>query len=231
MNKIILLLILYFIFLYIYTWRNLLVIKDNNYPVKNLYLDDIKTGDIFLLGNKKHQKIIGDTIFMINFVHPSISIWEDSKLYMVEFAIYPDQEGLIKIPFEKWIQYNKNKSILQSCLEIENEISGDRQILSKKILAYYEENKKRINNMNKNFDLSWVRFPLRLKRDLDINNISCTEVLADLLYTIGIAEKDKGISYYHQDDFISLSGFQLNDKFYYHNNYLCKFQHLMKKYI
>ena len=138
---------------------------------------------------------------------------------------------MIKIPFEKWIRYNKNKSILQSCLEIESENIEDRLNLGKKILTYYETNKKRINKMNKNFDISWLRFPLRLKRDLDINNISCTEVLADLLYTTGIAKKDKGISYYHQNDFISLSGFRLNDNFYYRNNYLCKFQHLMKKYI
>ena len=215
MKKIILLLILYFIFLYIYTWRNLLVIKDINYPIKNLYLDNIKTGDIFLLGNKKHRKIFGDSIFMVNFIHPSISVWEDSKLYIIEFAIYPDQEGLIKIPFERWIRYNKNKRILQNCLEIKDEKKEDRLKLSDKILQYYEEKKERINSMNRNFDLSWLRFPLRIKRDLDINNISCTEVLADLLYNCGIAKKDKGVSYYHQEDFISLSGFELYNKFSY----------------
>ena len=68
-RKILLLLSLYLIFLYIYTWRNILVLKDITYPEKNLYKDEIKTGDIFLLGNKKKHKIFGDSMFMIKFIH------------------------------------------------------------------------------------------------------------------------------------------------------------------
>tara|TARA_R110001592_G_scaffold18816_14_gene77811 strand:+ start:12502 stop:13200 length:699 start_codon:yes stop_codon:yes gene_type:complete len=230
-KKIVLLLVLYFIFLYIYTWRNILVLKDITYPEKNLYKDEIKTGDIFLLGNKKKQRIFGDSIFMIKFVHPSIAVWEDSNLYMVEFAIYPDKEGLIKIPFHQWLTYNKNKRILRSALEIDNETPEHRKKIKDNILSYYENNKKKINSIDRNFNLTWLRFPLRIKRELDIDNISCTEVLAKIIDVSGIAKKDKGSSYYHQSDFISLSGFILNNKFSYPNNYLCKFQHLMKKYI
>jgi len=104
-------------------------------------------------------------------------------------------------------------------------------VLSKKILEYYKNNKERIDSMDKNLNFSWLRFPLRIKQDLNINNISCTEVLADLLYYTNIAKKDKGVSYYHQDDFISLRAFKLSDKISYNKNHLCKFQHLMKKYI
>ena len=67
--------ILYLIGLFFYTWRNLLVIKNDNYETKNLYKDMIKTGDIFLLSNTKNTKILGDLIFMINYFHPSIALW------------------------------------------------------------------------------------------------------------------------------------------------------------
>lgn len=230
-RKVLLLLLLYFISIYIYTWRNLLVVKDNNYPTKNLFLDQIKSGDIFLLGNTKKNKIIGDSIFMINFIHPSIAIWENSELYIVEFAIYPDKKGLLKIPFDEWIRYNKNKKILKSELKIKDEVDNDRKQIANNIINYYDNNKERINSMNSDFNITWLRFPLRIKKELNIDSISCTEVLADIIYSSGIAQKDKGASYYHQKDFISLSAFKLNDKFSYPKNYLCKFQHLMKKYI
>ena len=231
LRKILLLLSLYVLFIYVYTWRNILILKNIDYPVKNLYKDDIKTGDIFLLGNKKKDKIFGDSLFMIRFIHPSIAVWENYNLYIVEFALYPDRKGLLKIPFDNWLRYNKNKRILRSGLEINNENLYERDIIKDNILSYYEKNRKRINNMNSDFDITWLRFPFRIKRELNLNNISCTEVLAEIIYASGIAKKDKGSSYYHQSDFISLSGFTLNNKFSYPNNYLCKFQHLMKKYI
>tara|TARA_R110002096_G_scaffold34839_1_gene99288 strand:- start:342 stop:848 length:507 start_codon:yes stop_codon:yes gene_type:complete len=168
---------------------------------------------------------------MIKFIHPSIAVWENYNLYIVEFALYPDKKGLLKIPFDNWIRYNKNKRILRSVLEIKNEDLYERDIIKNNILSYYENNRKRINNMNSDFNITWLRFPLRIKSELNLDNISCTEVLAEIICSSGIAKKDKGSSYYHQSDFISLSGFKLNDKFYYPNNYLCKFQHLMKKYI
>lgn len=230
-KKILFLLLFYFMFLYIYTWRNILVLKNNDFDEKNLYKDEIKTGDIFLLGNKKKYKILGDSVFMIQFVHPSIAVWDNFQLYILEFAIYPDREGFIKIPFEKWLNYNKNKRILRSELKILEETCEDREILKSKMLEFYEKNRENINSKNKDFDLSWLRFLFRTKSDLNIDSISCTEVLSDLIYYSGIAKKDKGISYYHQSDFVSLNGFSLNKKFSYPVNYLCKFQHLMKKYI
>ncbi len=231
LKNILLLLILSFIFLYIYTWRNIIVLKFDNYPVKKIYRDEIKTGDIFLLGNNKKNKIFGDSIFMIRFVHPSIALWEGTNLYILEFAIYPDKKGFLKLPFDEWIRYNKNKKILKSGLEIKNERKEDREKIKNNILSFYEKNRDKINSKNMDFNLTWLRFPLRIKEELDIDSISCTEVLAQIIESSGIAIKDKGPSYYHQSDFISLSGFKLNDKFYYPNNYLCKFQHLMKKYI
>tara|TARA_R110001592_G_scaffold146527_9_gene370628 strand:+ start:1209 stop:1901 length:693 start_codon:yes stop_codon:yes gene_type:complete len=228
-RKLFLILFLYSILLYFYTWRNLLVIKDNSqYHIKYLYKDNIKSGDIFLLGNTKRNKIIGDLFFMVNFVHPSIAVWENNNLYILEFAMYPTKEGFIKIPFEEWIYFNKNKNILHSCL---NTSVPEREKIRLKMINFFEKNKKRINKKNKNFDITWLRFPLRIKRQLNINNISCTEVLTELLYYAGIVKKNKGTSYYHQSDFIGLKGFKLKKQFSYTNNYLCNFQHLMKKYL
>lgn len=228
-RKLFLILLLYSILLYFYTWRNLLVIKDNSrYQIKDLYKDNIKSGDIFLLGNTKRNKILGDLFFMVNFVHPSISLWENNNLYILEFAIYPTKEGFIKIPFEEWIYLNKNKNILHSCLDTSG---SQREKIRIKMINFFEKNKERINKKNKNFDITWLRFPLRIKRQLNINNISCTEVLTELLYYTGIVEKNKGTSYYHQSDFIGLKGFKLEKQFSYSKNYLCNFQHLMKKYL
>ena len=99
------------------------------------------------------------------------------------------------------------------------------------MLNFYYQNKDKINKKNRTLDITWLRFPLRIKRDLNLNSTSCTEVLAELFYNIGMAKKYKGISYYHQSDFIGLRGFKLENKFSYSKIYLCKFQHLMKKYI
>ena len=63
------------------------------------------------------------------------------------------------------------------------------------------------------------------------NTLFLTHALSFIFFSSLSMSLDLELLAFHLSDFISLSGFILNDKFSYPNNYLCKFQHLMKKYI
>lgn len=220
LKNIITLLFFYLIIIYFYSWSNLIHIKNNSiFPKKELYKDNINSGDIFLLGNKKYSKLIGDSIFRINFIHPAIAVWEDTNLYLVEYGIYPTKKGLLKIHYDEWLNFNKNKKILHSPLSVKFK---ERKNLEFKILNFYNNMKEKIDSYDSNFSIDWLRFPLRVKKNLNLKNISCTEVMSLLLQETGMVKKDKGISYYHPSDFISLKGFKIKDNLVYSNNYLCK---------
>ena len=137
--------IIYFLILLFYSWYNLIFNKNFvNFDIKNLYLDNIKTGDIFLLGNTKKNKIIGDVILNMKFYHPSIAFWENSNLFILEYAMYPTKQGLIKIPFKEWLNFNKNKLISHKPLKIKEEEEKNRLLLSNKISKFYNKYKKNI---------------------------------------------------------------------------------------
>ena len=57
-------------------------------PTKNLYRDNIKTGDIFLLDWQRYNNVFISSLFNNSFMHPSISIWENGDLYMIELINY-----------------------------------------------------------------------------------------------------------------------------------------------
>ena len=43
--------------------------------------------------------------------------------------------------------------------------------------------------MGSDWDWDWVRFLFRMKRNLNLRNITCTEVLSMVIYEAGIAKK------------------------------------------
>jgi hypothetical protein len=221
--------ILYWIFLFFYTWSNLLLIKKDTYPTKNLYKDMIKSGDILMLSNTKNHKILGDLVFMIDYFHPSIALWDEGNLFVLEYAFYPGLEGLNKVPFGTWLKFNKNKKILHCPLKVEKK--NMRENVRRNLLNFFNNNQERINKMDSDIHLDWLRFVFRTKSNLKLKNISCTEVLALAIYESGIAKKDKGISYYHQSDFIQLKNFNLNKGLSYPESYKCDPIYLIKTYI
>ena len=224
--------IIYILILFFYTWYNLVFNKNfNHFNVKNLYLDNIKSGDIFLLANTKPNKILGDLILNMKFYHPSIAFWEDSNLFILEFGVYPTKEGLLKIPFMEWLNFNKNKLILHSSLKIKENEEKTRLKLSKDMISFYEKNKDELNKLDKSLNLNNLRILFRLDREIKFNNILCTEVITKILYNLKIVESDKNISYYKVSDFVGLKGFKIKNNFHYNENFLCNFQHLIKKYI
>mgnify|MGYP003657616818 CR=1 FL=1 len=224
--------IIYFLILLFYSWYNLIFNKNFvNFDIKNLYLDNIKTGDIFLLSNTKKNKIIADAIFNVKFYHPAIAFWENSNLFILEYAVYPTEQGLIKISFKEWLNFNKNKIISHKPLKIREEEEKNRFLLSSKISKFYDKNKKDFDKFDKGFSINNLRIIFRLNKKINFNNILCSEVITMILYESGIAFKNKEISYFKISDFIDMESFQINNNFSYPLNYLCNFQHLMKKYI
>jgi hypothetical protein len=223
---------IYILILFFYTWHNLVFNKNFNYfDVRNLYLDNIKTGDIFLLANTKPNKILGDLILNMKFYHPSIVFWEDSNLFILEFGVYPTKQGLLKIPFMEWLNFNKNKLILHNPLKIKEKEEKTRLKLSKDMLSFYEKNRDELNKLDKSLNLNNLRILFRLDSEIKFNNILCTEVITKILYNLKIAESHKNISYYKVSDFVGLKGFKIKKNFHYNENFLCNFQHLIKKYI
>ena len=206
--------IVFFIFLvFLTTWHNLLIFKDRGTHLKRiLYKDEIKTGDLFLIGYKKPGNILGDLLLKVNFNHIAISVWEDSNLYIVEYANYFNKEqGLLKIPFEKWSRFNKNTTILKN----NSNISKNEELeISKKILNFYETNKDKLKIFKGGWNPSWYRFLYKKNKYQTLNfekQTTCTEIMAHLLCEIGLVKKSKALSDYHQSDFIKLSGFDKNN--------------------
>lgn len=224
--------LVYILILFFYTWYNLVFNKNfNSFDVKNLYLDNIKSGDIFLIANTKPNKVLGDLFLNIEFYHPSLVLWEGSNLFILEYGVYPGEKGFLKIPFRRWIKFNKNKLILHNPLKIKENENNIREELSNNMVKFYKERKEDFNKLDTKSNINNLRILFRLSKKINFNNILCTEVITILLYYLKLVDNNKNIMYYKSSDFIKLKGFNIKDNFSYNENYLCNFQHLMKNYL
>ena len=201
------------------------VIKNNShFDKKTLNIDNIKTGDLFLLSYSRKIHLFFNALLGMNFVHPSIAVWENGKLFMLEYADYTDSyEGFVKIPFQEWIRFNRKSVILKNSLSIRNDSERERENLSSKLLDIYYSYKEKFNNFEGNFNPDMYRFFLRRNNYRSVeeyNNITCTEVLAFLICESGIAKKTKSLEYYQPSKFVGFSGFDFKDKFYCEENYI-----------
>jgi hypothetical protein len=201
------------------------VIKNiSHYDKRKLDINDIKTGDLFLLSYTRNIHLLVNAMLGMNFTHPSIALWEDGKLFMVEYAEYPVKyDGFLKIPFEEWIRFNKNTVILKNSLFIKNDSIIKREILANNILNTYYNYKEKFNNFDGNFNLNMYRFFLKYGNYKSIEkykNPTCTEILAFLICESGIAKKTKSLEYYQPSKFIGFSGFDLNEEYNCKENYI-----------
>ena len=56
-------------------------------------------------------------------MHPSIAVWENNDLFMIELINYFNDDkykGLIKVPFNKWYRINRRAIILHNQLELKD---------------------------------------------------------------------------------------------------------------
>lgn len=207
----------------VYLIRNYLKYKNfSEYPIKKLEKENIKTGDIFLVAYHKPGNLLGDLIMKVRFNHVSLAVWEKDELYMIEYANYFDKyQGLLKIPYDRWIRFNKNTTILK------NSISGSNEKeLETKILNYYENNQDKMTRFKGGWNMSWYRFLYKKNKYLPLDlsyQTTCTEIMSSLLGDIGLVNKTKALSDYHQSDFIGMNGFSLSQGIKYKKDYLCSF--------
>jgi len=192
-------------------------------PIKTLYRDQIKTGDIFLIDWQRANNIFITSIFSNSFMHPTIAVWEDGDLFMVELINYFNDDkyrGLIKVPFNKWYRINRKGLFLHNKLETDI----DRKVISKNILKFYIDHKGKLGEP-KGFSKKWIRFLYpeeTYKNREDFDDFVCTEIIAMLLKEVGIVKKNKSIESYQPDSYIGMKDFQLEKGYNYDNYYLAK---------
>lgn len=247
MNKYKICLILYIILLIIY-WcigtRFIYKKKFNHYKIKNLYLDEIKSGDTFMIAYQQYYRIFGDSIIGLNFTHSSTAYWENGILYFIEYAYYTEKwNGIMKIPYHMWFKFNKNAIILVNKLHIKHNEQEERKIINDKIGQFYETY-KREDDLDAGFDLSWNRFrqdyrnskeplskfwnkilgnPTNQYKKLNFEEdkkSTCVEITAFLLCESDIIKKNKSVSYL-PSKFIGMNGFDCHDNFSFHEHYIC----------
>lgn len=219
-------LIIFFIFSFVtFVTLSFNIIQDtSDYDRKPLDVDNIKTGDLFLISYNSTMFNFMESILGFNFVHPSIAVWEKNELFMIEFAEYTNlYKGLIKVPFKEWIRYNKNGTILKNSLSIKNDSLEERKILEEKILDFYDKNKEKYSNFSNFNNLNFFRFFKRFGKYEGISNssnLTCTELLAYAIFESDIAKKNKSLQYFQPSKFVGFEGFDLNEKYYCDENYI-----------
>ena len=213
-------------FRYLYIKKNQLEI-----PIKTLFRDNIKTGDVFLIDWQRSNNIFLASLFGNSFMHPAIALWDKGDLFMVELINYFNDDkykGLIKVPFNKWYRINKKGLLLYNKLKIKNDSKEKRHEIAQKILDFYNEYKGKMGQPN-GFSLDWIRFWFPKKDYQPLNkfdNIICTEVIAMLLKEVGIAKKDKSVENYMPDSFIGMRDFKLEEGYSFKDHYLVRMQEL-----
>ena len=142
---------------------------------------NIKSGDIFLVAYHKPQNLIGDLLMKVKFNHVSIAVWEKGELYLIEYANYFDKyQGLLKIPYERWIKFNKNTTILKNSISLAKDGEKKEKKVERKILDYYYHNKDKMTEFKGGWNMSWYRFLYKKNKyqPLDLNyQTTCTEIM------------------------------------------------------
>jgi hypothetical protein len=191
------------------------------YTVKKLDTSKINSGDTLIVSyNHKTKYAVFNSFIKSKFVHPSIAVRENGKLYLIEYNEYFDKyKGLIKIPYEEWIKFNKNAKIYIN--HFQNNKSKE---LDKKIINWYRENLEDITKKINYMDYSWFRFinPLNKKYKNTKNNpnITCCEIICEILCETGIVKKNKSIQHYRPDSFVDMKDFSLEEDYNISESYL-----------
>lgn len=192
------------------------------YDVKKIKKENINTGDLFIVSyNHKTKYALFNSFIKSKFIHPSIALREGEKLYLIEYNNYFDQyEGLIKIPYEEWINFNKNGKIYVNHIESKD----NKKDLSKEMNNWFEKNKKDVSKKINYMDYSWFRFinPMNNKYEStkENPNITCCEIICEILCELNIVEKNKSLQFYRPDSFINMKDFTFTKDYYLKDSYL-----------
>lgn len=204
----------------VYIWlgaRNIYNKEYSQFDIKSLNYDDINTGDIFLLSYSAPESVYNQGITAMKFIHAAICSREGSNVYVIEFGNYFDKDvGFLKIPFSKWIKYNKSALIMVNKLQIKNDSKDKRDALSRKF------NKFRNDNMTDN-DFSFIDYIGRYlvpgtkyqHFNPDKTDYACYELVLNMMNDIGMLKLTSSTESYVTDDLIGMKKFDMSPEYSY----------------
>lgn len=112
--------------------RGCISTNDNIELSRYITLNDINTGDIFIVSYQRPTFFPSKALGLINYQHPVIAVWENGFLYIVEAGGYKGFDEILKIPFSKWIRMNRWSTVLHLPLET----TLDKEVISQRILFW-----------------------------------------------------------------------------------------------
>lgn len=186
--------------------------KLNRYKTKNMKVDELQTGDIILTDFQNFNSFLVTICFKENFMHPSIVLREDDKVYILD---YLSEKGLIKRSLANWYGGGEKTINLYNKLNCSEE---DRRKITKNLNYLYNSIQPRVTEGPPGFDLSWKRFWWPEKgynKPIELKKMVCCEISAHLLMEASIVKKIRNISSFLPRDYINMTGFTTTDGFDY----------------
>jgi len=180
--------------------------------------------------------MFSDSLFRIQFLHPTLVVEQDGEKYVIELMNYNNKKGFHMMELDEWINRQKNNTIMLNKMSIsedklfegkkmnEDEI---RKEISKRMISFsqpYSDGEKKIEEVG-GFDGSWWRYvyPEGGYSSQQIENgiTPCNEFCVYLLIKSGVVLNDKHIDHFHPGTFIGMNGFKLKKPFNFNEHYLC----------
>jgi len=200
--------------------RYVMTKKIDGENLKQIYKEDIQTGDIIILDFQSIQSLFIASLFRNNYMHPSIALWQDGELFMVELMGYSDKKGLLKIPFEEWKRRNRH-GIAKLCkLEIEENDKERRELIAKKIEQYYQKYKPLLSTP-RGFSWNWRRFWFQVsKQNYLLDELNCSEVLVMILIKCGILSRQHALHDFTPERLSRINSIQFSRPFMYKEKFI-----------
>lgn len=201
----------------------------NIFDRKIVGYEDIRAGDVFLVSFESISKIISDSMFKIQFIHPALVIEEKDQKYVIELMNYKRKTGFQKMELDEWIGRHKRDFVLLNKLEISSDQEKHRKEISDRIISFstkFEKGSQKIDGVG-GFNSSWWKYnnPSGGYQDQEIKNkiTPCHEFCVYLLIKSGIVKPTKHVDYFHPETFIGMKQFDTNHPYRYVDYFHCDF--------
>lgn len=187
-----------------------IIIAGRNDPTQDKTLNhkQLNTGDLLFV---KYTNSLGHFMKFWSgspWTHVAM-VYVDSnrKVYVMETANYRHHKGVLFLPYEKWLKLNKNCVI--GVKQLIAPVEFDRNIL---LTEFEKLTMKKLDT----FNISWVRLLTKKPyKSLDEQqNITCYELVVNLLQESGIAKKEFSPSSFFPKNLID-NDLELNSGFYF----------------
>lgn len=191
--------------------------KREKLKAETLYLDSLKTGDIFLVAFNNTYSFYNSLLLGQPFSHACMYVEEDKNSYIIEYSYYDeDHQGVIKTPFDLWLKIHKNQYILHKSLIYENDSEEFRKELSAKIMKVYETHKS-----DKMHPLNYFKFGFAGGSYTGLSkDFVCVEFISEILAQTDIRPKKRPNEFYSPRFYFN-NAVELNKGYKYTNGVMC----------